>query len=304
LKIYRSLDSFIKLDNAIITTGTFDGVHKGHVDIIQELCSKQKGQESVLITFFPHPRLVLYPDQELKFLNTFEEKINLFSRFKIDHLIIQEFTFEFSRITSLEYIRDILKKKIGLSKLIIGHDHHFGRNRESSINQIKEFSDLYSFNFKEVPPFQSNGVTISSTKIRKALFKGDILAANNFLGYKFNLEGKVIKGKGLGKEIGYPTANIQVDNKNKIIPSIGVYAVFVELHKNIFRGMLNIGFNPTFNQKSISIELHIFDFKNDIYGEKIKVIFEQKIRDEKKFNSIKELKEQLTKDQILAQKLL
>jgi len=300
LKIHKGLDSFTKIQNAVVTTGTFDGVHNGHLDIIKELCEKKNQQQSVLITFFPHPRQILFPDQNIKFINTFEEKVELLSRYKIDHLIIHEFNLAFSRISSVEYIRDILKNKIGLKKLIVGHDHQFGRNREASISEIQEYSQLYDFEIKFIAPFQLNGLVVSSTKIRKALLEGEIKLANSLLGYNFFLTGKIIHGKGIGKEIGFPTANIKIENKNKIIPGNGVYAVFLEIENQKYCGMLNIGYNPTFEEKKLSIEVHIFNFKDDIYNKEIKVSFKSKIRDEKKFNSVQELKQQLFKDEVLA----
>ena len=304
LKIYKGLDNFKKIENAVITTGTFDGVHKGHINILSELTKNKSSQESVLITFFPHPRQVIFPDQSIKFINTFEEKIDLISNYKVDHLIIQEFNLKFSRISSLEYIRDILKNKIGLKKLIVGHDHHFGRNREASINQVREYAELYDFEVHEIPPLQLNGIVVSSTKIRNALKVGDVELANNLLGYHFCFEGKVIHGKGMGKSLGFPTANILASNKNKIVPGNGVYAVTVDFESKKYQGMLNIGFNPTFDEKKLSIELNIFDFRSIIYGKKIKVFFKKKIRDEKKFNSPEELKSQLIKDRELVKKIL
>ena len=304
LKIYKGLDNFKKIENAVITTGTFDGVHKGHINILSELTKNKSSQESVLITFFPHPRQVIFPDQSIKFINTFEEKIDLISNYKVDHLIIQEFNLEFSRISSLEYIRDILKNKIGLKKLIVGHDHHFGRNREASINQVMEYAELYDFEVHEIPPLQLNGIVVSSTKIRNALKVGNVELANNLLGYNFCFEGKVIHGKGMGKSLGFPTANILASNKNKIVPCNGVYAVTVDFENKKYQGMLNIGFNPTFDEKKLSIELNIFDFRSIIYGKKIKVFFKKRIRDEKKFNSPEGLKSQLIKDRELVKKIL
>ena len=304
MKIHKGLDSFKKIKNAIVTTGTFDGVHRGHIDIIKELCKKNNNQESVLITFSPHPRQVLFPDQKIKVINTFDEKIELFSNHEIDHLVIQEFNFDFSRISSIEYIRDILKKKIGLKKLIIGHDHHFGRNREASAFHIEEYAQLYDFEYKTILPLKLNGLIVSSTKIRNALRAGEIVLANSLLGYEFSFQGKIIQGKGLGRTIGFPTANIEIENKNKLIPGNGVYAVFVEFENKKYKGMINIGFNPTFKEKKLSIELNIFNFKADIYDKEIKVFFKNKIRDERKFNSIDELKKQLSKDKITAENFL
>ena len=304
MKIYRGLDNFKKIENAVITTGTFDGVHKGHINILSELTKNKYSQESVIITFFPHPRQVIFPDQSIKFINTFDEKIDLISNYNVDHLIIQEFNLEFSRISSLEYIRDILKHKIGLKKLIVGHDHHFGRNREATIKQVIEYAELYDFEVHKIPPLQLNGIVVSSTKIRNALKVGDVELANNLLGYHFCFEGKVIHGKGMGKSLGFPTANILASNKNKIIPGNGVYAVTVDFENKKYQGMLNIGFNPTFDEKKLSIELNIFDFKSMIYGKQIKVIFKKKIRNEKKFNSPEGLKSQLKKDRELVKKIL
>ncbi len=301
MKIHKGLDSFKKIKNAIVTTGTFDGVHRGHVNIIKELCKKNNNQESVLITFFPHPRQVLFPDQAIKFINTFDEKVELFSNYEIDHLVIQEFNFDFSRISSIEYIRDMLKRKIGLKKLIIGHDHHFGRNREASAIHIEEYAQLYDFEYKTILTLKLNGLIVSSTKIRNALQAGEIGLANSLLGYEFFFQGRIIQGKGLGRTIGFPTANIEIVNKNKLIPGNGVYAVFVKFENKKYKGMLNIGFNPTFEEKKLSIELNIFNFKSEIYGKQIKVFFKKKIRDEKKFNSINELKNQLSKDKILVE---
>ena len=264
LKIYKGLDSFTRIKNAVITTGTFDGVHLGHVELINELCQTNKDQESVLITFYPHPRLVLFPDQKIKFINTFDEKINLLSKFNIDHLIIHEFDLEFSRTTSIEYIRDILKAKIGLNKLIIGHDHHFGRNREASLDEINDYSKLYDFEIKSIPPFIYNDIVISSTKIRNALNNGNVELANEFLGYKFHFQGKISRGKGLGRKIGFPTANISLDHENKIIPAHGVYAVTIKYKDKKHKGMLNIGLNPTFGEKNYQLSL-IFLILKKIY---------------------------------------
>lgn len=302
MKIHKDVESFKKLEKAVITTGTFDGVHLGHGKILNTLIQvgEATSAETVIVTFFPHPRLVLFPDHNLKLINTIDENIELFKTHGVDHLIFQKFDKDFSRITSLEYIRDILCKQIGLKDLVIGYNHHFGRNREGSINNLQEYTDLYGFNIHEVSPFDLNGHSVSSTKIRNAINDGEVGLANNYLGYNFTLYGEVVKGRGLGAGIGFPTANISLENKNKIIPLEGVYAVYVYCDKNKFGGMLNIGTNPTFNGQKLSIEVHIFDFNQDIYSKTLKIEFCKRIRNEKKFNTVDELKQQLSMDKIAA----
>ena len=302
MKIYKGIDAFKRLPKAVVTTGTFDGVHLGHKKILDSLINIAKPIESetVLITFFPHPRIVLFPDNELKLINTIEENINLYKQYNIDHLVFLEFDISFSRITSLEYIRDILFKKIGLTDLVIGFNHHFGRNREGSVANLNEYADLYDFRIHEVKPYYLDEKSISSTKIRTAINNGAIDLANNYLGYHFTLTGKVIRGKGVGHSLGFPTANINIENKHKIIPKKGVYAVNVYHGGNKYGGMLNIGINPTFNQNKISIEVNIFDFNKSIYNEEVKIEYVKRIRNEKKFNSVDELKHQLSLDRIVA----
>ena len=300
MEIHKGLDSFEKLSKAVITTGTFDGVHLGHQKLLNTLIKvgKQTESETVIVTFFPHPRIVLFPEQELKLINTMDENIAMFKSFGINHLIFQNFDQKFSRITSLEYTRNILLQKIGLKDLIIGYNHHFGRNREGSIENLNEFSDLYDFNIHEVGPHRLEGKEISSTKIRNALNGGHIDLANQYLGYSFKLSGIVEQGNRVGTNIGFPTANVRIENSNKIVPKDGVYAVKVHCLKNCFLGMLNIGFKPTFNTNHKSIEVHIFDFSKNIYNEKITIEFIKRIRNEKKFPTVDQLKSQLVMDKI------
>ena len=302
MKIHKDVESFKKLEKAVVTTGTFDGVHLGHGKILSTLIEVGEiaSAETVIITFFPHPRLVLFPDHNLKLINTIDENIELFKTYGVDHLIFQKFDKDFSRITSLEYIRDILCKQIGLKELVIGYNHHFGRNREGSINNLHEYTDIYGFNIHEVSPFDINGCSVSSTKIRNAINDGEVELANNYLGYNFKLFGEVIKGRGVGASIGFPTANIKLENKNKIIPLQGVYAVNVYYDNNKFGGMLNIGTNPTFNGNELSVEVHIFNFHQDIYNQPLQIEFCKRIRNEKKFNTVDELKQQLSMDKITA----
>jgi len=306
MKIYKGLNSFKKLEKAVVTTGTFDGVHLGHKKILNKLTliGKETNSETILLTFFPHPRIVLFPDQDLKLINTIEENINVLKKCNIDHLIFQTFDKDFSRITSLEYIRDILLKKIGLTDLVIGYNHHFGRNREGSIDVLKEYGELYDFNIHQVDALNIEEISISSTKIRKAINSGSIQLANNYLGYNFTLTGAINQGRGIGKKIGFPTANIHIENKNKVLPLEGVYAVYVFYKEEKLKGMLNIGFNPTFDVDKLSIEVNIFDFNQDIYGELITIEFIKRIRNEKKFNKINELRHQLSLDKITALNIL
>lgn len=299
MKVYTNIEDFKNVKNPVVTTGTFDGVHLGHQKIIsrlQEVAKKYAG-ETVLLTFYPHPRMVLFPDDnELKLLNTQQEKIELLKKYGIDHLIIYPFTKEFSRMTSVEFVRDILVNRVGTKRLVIGYNHHFGRNREGSFEHLKEYGTLYGFEVEEIPAKDIDHVEISSTKIREALQTGDIKTASTFLGYNYSITGKVVDGKKLGKTIGYPTANIFVDDKYKLIPADGVYAVNVKHKDTMYGGMLNIGNNPTVNGKMKTIEVNIFDFNKDIYGDEATIYFLARLRDEVKFNGLEELKAQLVKD--------
>ena len=306
MKIHYGVDSFPKLSNAVITTGTFDGVHLGHKKILNKLINLgQKNQaETVVLTFSPHPRIFLFPDNELKLINTAEENIKLLRSHGVNHVIFQTFDKSFSRISSLEYIRDILLKKIGLKDMVIGYNHHFGRNREGSVDNLHELSELYNFNIHSVGPCLLNDQSISSTKIRDGISKGNIELTNRFLGYRFTLTGLVVKGKGIGRGIGFPTANIRVQDQNKIIPLDGVYAVNIIYDKKIFKGMLNIGKNPTFSNTELSIEVHLFDFDQDIYNQLITLEFVKRIRNEIKFSCVEDLQKQLQMDKITALNIL
>ncbi|MGQ0828089.1 MAG: bifunctional riboflavin kinase/FAD synthetase [Bacteroidota bacterium] len=299
MKVYHHIEDFKNVKNPVVTTGTFDGVHLGHQKIIsrlQEVAKKHNG-ETVLLTFYPHPRMVLFPDDnELKLLNTQQEKIELLEQCGVDHLIIYPFTKEFSRLTSVEFVRNILVNRIGTKRLVIGYNHHFGRNREGSFEHLKEYGNLYGFEVEEIPAQDIDNIEISSTKIRKALQAGDVKGAATFLGHQYTLTGRIVEGKKLGKTIGYPTANIFVDDKYKLIPADGVYAVKVRHKGDIYGGMLNIGNNPTVNGKIKTIEVNIFDFDKDIYGDEATVYFLERLRDEVKFNGLEELKKQLAKD--------
>ena len=303
MKVYTSIDQFEKLDNAVVTTGTFDGVHIGHQKIISRLkeIAKLDNGETVLLTFFPHPRVVLFPDNDdLKMLSTEEEKISLLDHYGIDHLIIHPFTKEFSRLGSVEFVSNILVNKIGTKKLVIGYNHHFGRNREGTFEHLKEFGHIYGFNVEEIPAQDIDNVNVSSTKIRNAILAGDIKTASLYLGHLYSLSGVVVEGNKLGRTIGFPTANLFVEHNYKMIPLNGVYAVDVSVSGTKYSGMLNIGHKPTIGKSEKSIEVNIFDFDEDIYNQKIIIYFKERIRDEIKFPDLNALKDQLTKDKITA----
>ena len=292
MKVHRELESF-NVKTPVVTIGIFDGVHQGHYKIInrlQETAKRIKG-ESVIFTLWPHPRIVLDPESNrILLINTLEEKISLLKKTGVDHLIIHPFDRKFASITACDFIEKYLVKKIGVKHLIIGFNHQFGHKRKGDYNEYENCANQFDFKIEKLGRKEINGVNISSTAIRKAILKGDILLANNYLGYKFSISGRIAKGLGLGKTIGYPTANIILDNKNKIIPADGVYAVKVSVKDNIYNAMLNIGKNPTIGQENPrTIEVNIFNFNEDIYNCSIEVFFHQRIRDEIKLNNLKEL---------------
>jgi riboflavin kinase/FMN adenylyltransferase len=307
VKVYTNIDDFIGVKNPIVTTGTFDGVHVGHQKIISRLkdVAKQEAGETVLLTFYPHPRMVLFPDDnELQLINTQAEKIELLEQYGIDHLIIYPFTKEFSRLSSVEFVRNILVNTIKTKRLVIGYNHHFGRNREGSFEHLKEYGPLYGFDVEEIPAKDIDSIEISSTKIRTALLAGDVTTANTYLGHEFSICGKVVEGKQLGRTIGYPTANIKLQDKYKIVPADGVYAVKVKHQGQLYGGMLNIGNNPTIEGKGRSIEVNIFNFNKDIYNQDATIYFIERLRDEVKFNGIDELTKQLALDKMNSEKVL
>ena len=307
MRIYNSIEDFKKNKDVVLTTGTFDGVHIGHQKIIKrvkQLADKYNG-ESAILTFFPHPRMVLFPDDnEIKLLNTIEERVELLRKFGIDSLIIHPFTKEFSRLRSLDFVRDILVNKIGTKKLVIGYDHHFGRNREGSFEHLKEYAPLYGFDVEEIPAQEIDDINVSSTKIRKALLKGDVTTASHFLGYCYKITVKVVRGKALGRKLSYPTANIEVQEKYKLIPANGIYAVKVIIDGIKKAGMLSIGERPTIPDANFAIEVNIFDFNADIYGKTISIEFVKRIRNEEKFDGLDTLKAQLHRDKIAALNIL
>ena len=298
MKVIRSIAAFNSLEKTIVTIGTFDGIHIGHKKILKNLIStaNKEGKKSVLLTFFPHPRMVLQKDKAILLLNTLDEKSMLLENMGLDYLIIHPFSKEFSRLTALDFVRDILVNKLNTSKLIIGYDHHFGKNREGNIHQLREYSSLYDFNIEEIPAQDIDDVSVSSTKIRTALKEGNLKTANTYLGYQYMLSGIVVSGKQLGGTIGFPTANIEVKEPYKLIPSSGVYIIKTQINTVVFSGIMNIGFNPTVLGKNQTIEAHLFDFNDDLYGKKITVTLIHFLREEQKFNSVEELVDQLNID--------
>jgi riboflavin kinase/FMN adenylyltransferase len=291
----------LKLNSPVATLGIFDGVHKGHMTLINFLVNRAKetNGESVVITFSPHPRLVLEPDNNnLSFLTTMDEKKILLENAHIDHLIVIQFTKQFSSIPACDFIKDILLEKIGTRHLVIGYNHHFGRRGEGDFNTIRQCSEAAGFIVEQVKGFTADEGAISSSLIREALLKGKLDEANNWLGYPYSLSGNVIEGKKIGRTIGFPTANIKPDSLNKLVPCNGVYAVEVKIENEIFPGMLSIGSNPTVNKdiKFRSVEVNILNFDRDIYGRKITVIFRKRLRDEKKFEGLEQLTEQMELD--------
>lgn len=290
---YNSLENFNPDFKTIVTIGTFDGVHFGHKYIIEHLnkIAEREGGQSVLLTFDPHPRHVLYEDQhDLKLLNTLEEKKNQLEELELKNFVVQNFTKEFSRIKYVHFVRDILVKKLNVDHLVIGYDHHFGRNREGSINELNELSSLYNFTLEQIPPQKKNDVSVSSTKIRKLLNEGNIEKANKYLGYEYMLSGNVVHGNKMGRTINYPTANIEVD-RNKLIPKAGVYLVKITFQLEDFFGMLNIGVETN------KIEVHVFNFSKEIYGQKIIIKLINRLRDGVDFKNSLALKKQLQNDE-------
>ena len=294
----QSISNYDKAHPTAITIGTFDGVHIGHRKILERLINNAKVLElkSTVLTFFPHPRMVLQKDISIRLLNTIEEKIKILEEIGIDYLIIHPFTKEFSRLSATQFVRDILVNDLKTKKIIIGYDHRFGRNRNANITDLMAFGNALDFEVEEISAQEVDDVSVSSTKIRKALEEGDMKTANLFLGYKYMLTGTVVKGKGLGRKLNFPTANLSISEEYKLIPKNGVYVVSSIMDDQTVYGMMNIGFNPTVEGKTQSIEINFFDFDQDLYGKQIQIDIIDRIRDEQKFPSVEALKIQLKKD--------
>lgn len=290
----------------IVTIGTFDGVHIGHQKIVKRLIKvgKDKGLKSVVLTFFPHPRMVLQKNSDLKLLNTIEEREIILASLGLDQLVVKKFTKEFANLSARDFVKNILVDTLQAKYVIIGYDHQFGKGRSANIDDLKTFGTEFGFEVEEISAQDVEDVSVSSTKIRTALQKGDIETANAFLGYPYFLTGTVVKGKGIGKKLGFPTANLHIKEDYKLIPKEGVYIVRGTVENKTVHGMMNIGTNPTVEGKHQTIEVHFFNFDHDIYNEKIKVELLDRIRDEHKFESVELLKEQLKKDEINAKNFL
>ena len=308
MKVHYDLNQF-SAKNPVATIGVFDGVHKGHTKILSRLKEKAKAHngESVVITLWPHPRLFLGKDLDnLRLINTLDEKKILMEQSKIDHLVVLPFNRELSQLSACEFTEQILIDKLHIQSLLIGYDHHFGRERKGGYNDLKSCSLQYNFELERIDAEVVNGVKISSTKIREILLKGDIHIANEYLGYQYFIKGYVVGGNRIGQKIGFPTANVEVQEPYKLIPLDGVYAVIVNIEGKTQKGMLNIGYRPTFDKYGSrkSVEVHLFNFEEDIYHKEIYIHFVKRIREEKKFEGVEELVNQLEKDKKAAKHIL
>lgn len=298
MKIYHSINEFTSTKKTIVTLGTFDGVHIGHNAILDTICraAQHENLESVILTFFPHPRLVVSNNYDIKLLNTIEEKSILLEKKGIQNFIIHPFDKVFSELSPREFVTQVLVDKLNIQKIIIGHDHKFGKNRAADFNDLINFGKEFGFEVEEISAQQINEVSVSSTKIRNSLLEGNISLANEYLGYPYILSGNVIKGNQLGRTIGFPTANIEIPEDYKLIPKNGVYVVTVNINNQLVLGMMNIGVKPTLGENKLSIEVYLLDFDTDIYNQKIQVNVLERLRDEQKFESFEALKTQLEVD--------
>lgn len=301
MKIYNNFSDFVKVPNAIVTIGTFDGVHLGHQAILKDMVKTAKdiGGETVVITFYPHPRQVLNINAaNLRFITTQEEKLQLLEKSGVDNVIVVNFTKEFSRVSSEDFIRDYIIEHINPVKLVIGYDHHFGNNRMGDFNLLSEMQNKYNFQVQRIEAHDVENIAVSSTKIRHSLQQGDIERANALLGYQFSYIGKVVSGNKIGREIGYRTANIEVEREFRLIETSGVYATYVDYEGKEYKSMTYIGKKPTVNNdETENIEVHLFDFAGDIYDKEIKVRFVKRVRGEQKFESLDALKKQIQIDE-------
>ena len=306
MQIYHGVQDFNKIEYPVVTTGTFDGVHQGHQKIIRELCqlASSKSGETVILTFWPHPKYVLKPGNPMKLLTTFQEKAQLLESLGVDHLIRIPFTTEFSQLSSQQFVEEILVDRIGTRQLVIGYDHRFGKNREGSFEYLQANASKYGFEVVEIPRKDVDHIAVSSTRIREHILNGRIHLANKLLGRFYHFSGRVIQGQQLGRKIGFPTANLEITDVHKLVPSDGAYAVLVTIAKKVYQGMMNIGFKPTVGSPVRTIEIHIFDFDRDIYHHEIEVQVVKQIRPEVKFKDVDALSKRLNHDSGQAKTLL
>jgi len=303
MKVHKGAKAYKNNRGSVVTIGTFDGVHLGHAAILKRVASiaEKLDLEAVLLTFFPHPRMVLQKDSNIKMLHTIDEKKQHAERLSIQHLVVHPFTKEFSRLTAVEYVRDILVNQLKAKKIIIGYDHRFGRNRTANINDLKEFGEIYDFTVEEITAQELDDVAVSSTKIRKALEQGDITTANNYLGYEYHLTGIIEKGKALGRTIDYPTANLKPNEDFKLIPKKGVYVTKSLLNNILYYGITSIGTNPTVGGTKKTIETYFLNYKGDLYDQELTLTFLTHIREEATFDTIDSLKKAIAEDELFAQ---
>lgn len=306
MNVVHGIENYSTTSKSILTIGTFDGVHMGHQKIIRAMVQQARKENLLanILTFFPHPRMILQKETNLKLIDTLKEKEALLKALGIDNLIIHPFSKEFSRLTAIEFTRDILVNRLEISSLMIGYDHRFGKNREASVEDLMAYGKTYGFGVTVIPPQDIASITVSSTKVRNAITASDFEKTNQFLGRPFQLLGTVTKGDGLGRTIAFPTANLHVEESYKLLPPQGVYLVKIEYQAALYSGMMNIGNRPTLNGNKQTLEVHLFDFNKRIYGQELKVSVLKKIRDEKKFDSLEALKSQLEKDQEICKRTL
>ncbi len=306
MKIYRDISEIGEINKAVVTVGTFDGVHRGHKKLISETCRRAiaAGGESVVITFDPHPRLVLQPSLGIKVINSLEEKIEVFSKMCVKHLLIIPFTEEFAKTSSQDFLKKYIVEPFDLKAIVIGYDHHFGKNRQGNLDFLKNMASKYGFDVDQIPVQAFRDVPVSSSKVREAIQKGKMPEATDRLGYHYSLTGIVVKGNQVGRTLGFPTANIEPDDPNKLTPAYGVYAVWIKCRGKMYGGMSNIGIRPTLKLNRLTIEVNIFDFDEDIYGETITIYFLMHTREEKKFRDLELLRRRLIIDKVKVEKIL
>tara|TARA_R110002072_G_scaffold235697_1_gene393297 strand:+ start:10990 stop:11925 length:936 start_codon:yes stop_codon:yes gene_type:complete len=306
VKVHHSIAEYKNETQSIITIGTFDGVHIGHREILKKLTAEATKDhlESIILTFFPHPRMVLQKESDIKLINTIEERIAIFSKTDLNHLIIHPFTKEFASLSAEAYVKNVLVDSLNVKKIIIGYDHRFGKNRTANIDNLRKFGEIYNFEVQEISAQELDDVAVSSTKIRKALENGDLEKANSFLGYPFMLNGTIVKGKGIGKTINFPTANLHIEEAYKLIPKNGVYVVKSVLGNDEVFGIMSIGTNPTVGGTKRTIETYFLDIEKDLYGKKIEIELLSKIREEETFDSLKSLQYAIKNDEAFARKFI